>query len=655
MARERSMKVNFLADASKLNRGLKDALNGLDDIEDAGDRAAAAIRIFTDQTESNLREAANATDALKQALGAETVAAIEQAGGSVDRWVSDLRKLGLTYEDVANSADKLATEIRRAEDINARTIAPLATSADTAATSVRRLASDGDQTRSVLANMVGNSVQDLGQLGGIAGSAGVMIGQLGEYAADGNIKLANLVRLVGPMAALGLATAGVTAYMEAQAREAAELARITQFLGDVQKQIAEGDFTGAGAQLAGEYQDTIKVLEQYGMGVEDLINTLDGEDYAIRNVERAIRDLQDARQSIIDTGELPNGDVAGVNDVAAIESQIEALKDLNDTLGEDQRAAEDAARANEILGRTSAEAANVFERWSKQATVWATDMADADKAATSHENKLRSLRQQVEDYIATTKNIPDEEITDIRAALDSGNITLIERLLANLTRNRIVNIGVALSGLDSGRQVGKGPSGTAGSKSSTPSVAYNAGALLGGLVADINATAGGGGGGGGGGAAAEEDPMVAFDRAYGNLYDTGQASLDAFRTYLQGRLSAYASYSNEYKTIWDRIQGLNRDEKAAQDALAAAEKERQEAAKKAADEAKKAAEETKKLAEQQLATMRQLLEALTGFATATYGNLAGTGGNVTGPGADDLQAIGGAIAALLRGWEEGNS
>jgi hypothetical protein len=77
--------------------------------------------------------------------------------------------------------------------------------------------------------------------------------------------------------------------MNAQRREAEELARITQFLGDLQERIAANDFEGAGAAIAEEYEDTIAVLERYGYGVEDLLLALDGERQLVRQLKNDVR------------------------------------------------------------------------------------------------------------------------------------------------------------------------------------------------------------------------------------------------------------------------------------------------------------------------------------------------------------------------------
>lgn len=646
MAGDRKLTVRFLGQDAGLTKGVKQLVSEMDAAESAGKRAALAIDFMTDKAVQGSREASAATEALSTALGQETVAAIERAGGSVDKWVGELKKAGLTYREVADDADALAASIRRAEDANG-TFRPLSTGADEAATSVRRLGSEADQSRSVMANLVGNSAQDIAQLGGFAGTAGVAIGQLGEYAADGNIKLANLAKVAGPMAALGVATYAVTGYMAAQKREAEELARITEFLGDVQTKVAQNDFKGAASALSEEYSDSLTVLERYGLGIEDLINGIDGAAYVTRQLNSDIRDLKDSKQAMLDDPENFTPD-----EIQGIENEIAALEDLIETINEDAAANAAAARQREENNRRTSEAAGYYERMSGALRDTGADLADQDKAATSAANRIRTLRDEVEAYIASTEGIPDEAVTEIRAALDSGNVALVERLLANLARTRDAVVKVSLAFGAPTKQVGKGAAVGSGAKGSG-APGYDPQSVLAGIFSDAKATGGGGGGGGGGAGSAtpEDDPMAEFDQAIGNLFDTGQTSLTNYRQYLQSRLGAYETFSNEYKTIWSKLRELDRIE-------ADAAKEAAEAEKRKQEEAKKAAEEQTKLQEKQLAALRELLDLLTGFASADAGNLAGPSGNIIGSGASgSLNAgqLGGLIADLLRFYQEGVS
>lgn len=649
------------------NKSLVDALNGadaaLDGTESSAQRLAAQMSAMAKVIEADGKQAAAATEALSNAMGADLVAAVERSGGSVQQLVAELHQAGAAYDDLRANADQVAASLRDLEAAGrAATGGDLTPNVNRAADGMRRLGSESDQSRSVLANLVGNSVEDLGQLGGIAGSAGVALGQLGEYAADGNISLGNLAKFAGPLAGLGVATWGISAAMDAAAKRAEEAARKAGVLKSAIEALNSGDTTGAASKLVEEYPETLRLMEQMGWKSSDLANTLEGQGYVIRALSKDYDDLQ---SRFIELDNMKQQGTLMPDQVAEYERVRQALSNVGDvleTLRNDQGVWEEQAVGLANSKRwiddmnASIDAAGGY--WSqyaaaaRQSASVANDLADQDKAATSAANKLRALRDEVEAYIAATKNIPDEEITDIRAALDSGNISLVERLLANLTRPRLVNIGVALSALSTGRQVGKGPSGTTGSKSSDPSVAYDAGSVLSGLIAEMNATAGGGGGGGGGGGSTEtpeekaEREAQEFDKLYANLYATGQAKRDDYRAHLQRRLADYATYTDEYRALHDKIVALDREEIAIKKELEDAEKRRQ-------DEAKKAAEAAQKAAEKQIELMSQLLESITSFLTVAYGNLEGTsvGGNVTPlqPGMD-LPAIGGALAAALSAY-----
>lgn len=218
MAKDRSLTVKFLGDPSGLQqsaarseslldklRAKANELDGtFDDTATSGQKMGALLTAMAEQITSELDRAKAASSALAASLGEEQVAAIERAGGSIDATVEHLRRMGMTYEEIAAQADDVAVGVKALNDIE---LTPLNSEVKQVDGNLERVHKSGDQTRSVLANMVGNSVQDLGALGGVAGSAGVMIGQLGEYAADGNIKLGSLAALAVPMATL----AGVTA------------------------------------------------------------------------------------------------------------------------------------------------------------------------------------------------------------------------------------------------------------------------------------------------------------------------------------------------------------------------------------------------------------------------------------------------------------
>jgi hypothetical protein len=208
---------------------VKDLVSSMDDTESAGKKVARAMQILSDDAESAFRDATDAADKLATALGDDTVAEITAAGRSVQGYIGELQRMGLSYDDVRLDVDALADSIRKVEatksslDTATRGTIELGDEAKTAATKVDGLRDNSDQARGVLGSMVGGSAADLLGLGGIAGTAASAIDQMASYAVEGGLNLRDMAKLAGPLAGLGIVTMGITAAMGAQAAAAADL------------------------------------------------------------------------------------------------------------------------------------------------------------------------------------------------------------------------------------------------------------------------------------------------------------------------------------------------------------------------------------------------------------------------------------------------
>src|SRR5574343_1787228 len=112
----RTLTIKFVGDSQSTTRAIKDIVSGLDDTESAGKRVSTAMKQLSDDAERDLLDAKDAADKLAQALGPDTVGKIEAAGRSVDGYVDDLRRMGLTFDDVRADVDELADAIRHVED-----------------------------------------------------------------------------------------------------------------------------------------------------------------------------------------------------------------------------------------------------------------------------------------------------------------------------------------------------------------------------------------------------------------------------------------------------------------------------------------------------------------------------------------------------------
>lgn len=564
-------------------RNLDRTADKLDDVEESGKRLEVALRAAASKAAAELDGLAGASQAMAAALGSDFVEAQAKAGRSIDDIVLGLHEMGASFDQIKANAGGLSDAVRELDTIRVR--------ADGATTGLDAVTRSSDQSRSVLANMVGNSAQDLGQLGGVAGSVGVAIGQLAEYAADGNISLANLAKFAGPMAALGIASFGISKAFEAAADRAEEAARKAGVLRDVIEKLNSGDTEGAAEGLVTEYEKTLDILERFGYTAADLKTALEGSGHVVRGLADDMKVLQEMRDELLakqaSTPLLPD-------EQAQLEwllSELTAIEAVQSTITKDQEGwAAAAAGIEQFNARVAAVNENLLlqsgywadiARAQAQADSVANDLADQDKQATTAANKIAALRNELQRYIAEVGKVPQEKVTEIEAALDSGNVALVERLLANLTRDRVARVSVVFG--KPTQQIGKGSAVGSGSKGSRNSPDPQS--VLKGLMDEADAATGGGGGsggGGGGGGAADkaDDPMAEWDDAMAKAFAYQEITLAEYRKYLTDRLGAYDKYSDEYFRIWQEIDKLNDEEAKKADQVA---KEVEEAEKRKAE------------------------------------------------------------------------
>lgn len=464
------------------------------------------------------------------------VAELEQAGGSVDGLVQDLRKLGLTYEDVAQSAEELATEIQHANKVSKE----LGTTSINAANGLDNMTRSGDQSRSVLANMTGNSVQDLSQLAGMSSTAGVAVGQLAEYAADGNVKLSNLAKVAGPLAAIGVSMWAIERGAKQAAERTERLKVAMQELSTVaDEQVLETFLRGL----------TDALLDDEGGGVQGFIDTLAKDN--LPGLKRAL-------------------DLAGESGRVS----AEGLKMMADAVAKAEAAAAQAKKTNDEYGESSTTASAAHNQAADDIEAAYERMGRAAEA--EKQIKIKAIRE----WMGELENIPEEQLTEIRALLNNGDLATAEALLNQLVRERVAIIRTQVMNGD--RMTGR--------------LSPNADAAAGDLRVTTTApwtppkSTGGGGGGGGGssggggggsGSSTPTDPMAAWDKAVSNLFDVGGMSEENYRKYIEMRMSGLKEYEDEYVRFYKELEGLN-------DRAAKAEQKRADEVQKALDDETKA-------------------------------------------------------------------
>lgn len=458
MANQRDLLVRFLGDSKGLTRAAKDAISSLDDTASASDKVAAALSAMAEDMRAEMKGATGAADALASAMGDELVAEIKAAGGSVDRFVSDLHRAGLTYDEIIAGSDQLATSIKEVGDAAKLMGGEVEDGAKRADDGLRRVNDSGDQSRSVFANLIGNSAQDLGELGGVAGTAGVALGQLAEYAADGNIKLSNLAGFVGPMAAVGVAVAGISWAMGKLKEESENAAEEAKLMLGVQEKLRDGKFDDAAADLAESYKDTVEAMasmgvparevlafitgasdqmptfnqlleenkvtfEEGGTGLTDFgmkLNDLSGKVYGAADAFKTQRDV------LTGTDEMTQMFAASLRDAAdaasATAPAIARVDRSAQDYADEVRRAEDATRALDDAYRNLTGQLDQQDAWDNFLTTMYEFRSATDRTEAETRDYIRSLA----DTVTAMDNVPDEKKVELLAQLDEGDIAVVE-------------------------------------------------------------------------------------------------------------------------------------------------------------------------------------------------------------------------------------
>jgi hypothetical protein len=395
MAGQRTLTIRFIGDSKNMSRAVKDIVSGLDDTESAGKRVAGAMKQLAGDAEASFRDSRDAADRLAAALGPEMVSKIEAGGRSVDSYITELQRMGLTFDDIRTDVDELADAIRRV-DTTRSSIDGLKAPLKDVDGGLREVRDSADQSGSVLANMVGNSVQDLGALGGVAGTAGMALGQFAEYATEGNISLSGLGKVAGPMVGVGLAIAGATWAIGQWQQAAEDAAEESENLRTAQEALAEGNFDDAAKTLAEQYANTIPLLQKYGYSSQDLADTLVGQGDVIEALNVRLDDVHERYQDV--QLEAYNGDEAAQALSESLGLQSEELISLIDTLGGARE--EYQGIAKDTADRTALETdlANALEISSGAVVETTKDTEDYERAQTS-------ARRAVQDRLETEREL----------------------------------------------------------------------------------------------------------------------------------------------------------------------------------------------------------------------------------------------------------
>jgi hypothetical protein len=480
MARDAEFRARITVDgADQAEAQLDDLAQVASDLEEPVelDVKSDLSRVLSDleSLSSEMRATTQAADTLGQALGPEL-----SSKADLTTVVTELRSMGLTFDDIEGNADQLAAKLRElaAADVGGS----LGQSLGTARGETEKLSDSARGANSALANMVGNTAQDLGALGGVAGSAGVAIGQMAEYMSDATLggealgsALKSMATVAGPVAALGIAMQLVSSQMDAmrkgqEATKAFHTDQIEAFTdalregGDAaenySKHLADtGQIIASTGQKAGpawakiipgvsDVTGALGVLGRYGDVLEDLTRTLDKAGISaerwsqivtsaspvqamnqLRTATDQMNLSDDERADILTGARAAQEDYAKAQQKAAIANRVfgESADSVNEILQDTLAQADPLAQFTDLWDRLFADMAD--GTIDAQGTAAAVDLL-ADNLGMTREQVIGLAQEHLDDEFQKQADAAEEAA---KAAADytiklAGTQTTIDQL-----------------------------------------------------------------------------------------------------------------------------------------------------------------------------------------------------------------------------------
>jgi len=312
------------------------------------------------------------------------------------------------------------------------------------------------------------------------------LGQLGEYAVDGQIKLKNLAKVAGPMAAVTVVALGISKVMGEIAESKAFHKKQVE---DWTTALREGK-EAAGAILTtlnetgkiefrfmGDTKDLVPILADAGLSADDFTTAVSG------TKEELVEFLAKAKESGVGTDELSQIVFAATqyhhNLEAAVKTSGEQTKVFGDeaknaAVGADALAAavkgvkENAKPATHEVDLFAESVANLDQKYSQltgkldEEDAWANvneSIANFRTNTDGTAQDVRDLTRDIADYVIETDTIPETKKTEILALLDEGQIAAAELALADLTRTREIYLKLTGPGAQTAAGYGNGISG----------------------------------------------------------------------------------------------------------------------------------------------------------------------------------------------------
>lgn len=474
-------------------------------VEGIGTKGQVMARILSesaDAVEQDLADAKRMADLLGEALGPELTAKLK-TDGQLLNIVDDLRRVGLTADDVEADVDQLAASIKRLDD-SATSIRNVESEMGRIRNAQDRVTEGGNMNRSVIANFAGNATQELPGVANAFGPLNMAMSQAVEYAAEGNINIGKMVAAGLAMGGVAVAIGVVTSQLAEHKREVeASRKRVDEWakairggkddLADLAREALKIDLS-----VFGDTKEITDELAALGMTADQFFSLVEGGQPAIdawaKEMQKAGFEVMDYKSALLNgsTEQINFSTVLGAamsatneyaraQELAAVQAKVfgtatdeaggsvtrlgktatemygeyakagrEAMVDVEEAADDVTESVEDirdelAGLRQDIANDQSAiDLADQFDQFRTSAvdayTATAEGAEDAEEKQRDYQSELNATKQAVIDYATEVLGLPAERVTEFVAMIDQGQADQVEAILNSIARNRFALI-----------------------------------------------------------------------------------------------------------------------------------------------------------------------------------------------------------------------
>ena len=366
--------------ASELAKKIGEVDESLGEAESAGKQMARAISAQADEMISEIDATRRAVDALELALG-DAVDGIDTTAV-----VADLKKVGLTADDIETDAKDLAEALKRAGEVRVHAADAGFTDLDQALGRT----TENSRVASTAIGGIGNSISELPGIGSL-GPVAESMGMLAENALEGEANLKSVVVAGGGLAALGITMGVISKAMSSMAETKAFNSKQVESFRDAIKEVGAGigavneyfqqaeKITGWAGGMGPFFEKTKDITDQLidaGVSYEEWIAGVEAGgpalDLVTGKLEAQRAKMVDARNEAQRNGEATVGYERAISDLG---NAIEIASEVHDNYG---KAVEDNTRRTEWMSEAS-KAATQTEEEATAARERAIETADKQR------------------------------------------------------------------------------------------------------------------------------------------------------------------------------------------------------------------------------------------------------------------------------------